>query len=56
MFGDEFFKNAIICFSKFGYDKKSIKDREKRNKSEKKMILEFQSKFKETYEVQLQDT
>jgi predicted GTPase len=29
MFGNDFFKNAIICFTKFGYDKKSETHRKK---------------------------
>ncbi len=32
MFGNEFFDNAIICFSRYRYDKRSINDRKRGNK------------------------
>jgi len=35
MFGDDFFKNSMICFSRFGQDKRSKREREKRKRKGK---------------------
>ena len=50
MFGPEFIKNAMIMFTRFGQDKKSIREREKAGGMTKdRLIAEFTNKFFETY-------
>lgn len=54
MFGNEFFKNAVICFSKFGYDKVSLRNRQKGTKSsEEKLKFQMTKEFKKLYEFDL---
>ena len=48
MFGTEFFKNAMLVFTKFSQDKKSIKEREKpksRKLTEERAIIEYTQHF-----------
>ena len=57
MFGDDFFKNAMICFSRFGQDKRSKREREKGNKaSADKLRRDYKSKFAEIYGINLLDS
>ena len=54
MFGVEFFKNAVLCFSKFSFDSKTLKARLKGTKlTEKQLIQDYTRKFIEIYDVTL---
>jgi len=50
MFGTEFFNNALLTFTKFGYDKKSIHRREHNlEMSEDKVRKEYTELFERTF-------
>jgi hypothetical protein len=54
MFGDDFFKNSILCFSRFSSDKRTQKARENGSKnSVEKLIQTYTQKFKELYDFNL---
>ena len=46
MFGLDFFKNAMMVFTKFAYDPKSIRDRKNNRKiTEERAIKEYTQHF-----------
>ena len=51
MFGLDFFKNAIMVFTKFSYDQKSIRDRNNNRKiTEERAIKEYTQHFKSDFQ------
>lgn len=56
MFGSEFFKNVLICFTKFSTSKRAEKEREKGKKPTKeKLIKDYKVWFKSIYSYSLND-
>ncbi len=54
MFGEDFFKNVIICFTKFKQDKRSTSSRVSgKMKSKNLFITEHISKFQELFNVEI---
>lgn len=51
MFSNQFLKNAILIFTRWSYDKKSIMKRKKTNESEEKKMEEFNKEFREKYHI-----
>jgi hypothetical protein len=54
MFGHDYLDNALICFSKYGYDLRSRSQVKQKNKmSENELIKQFKAKFKKHYDYNL---
>ncbi len=54
MFSSEFFKNVIVCFTWFSFDKKSQKRRDDgKDSNQKKLIEEMQEEFKNRFDYDL---
>jgi hypothetical protein len=54
MFGAEFFKNALLVFTKFANDERSISQRQTGNKmNEDKVIEEYSRHFREKFKFEL---
>eukprot|EP00347_Sterkiella_histriomuscorum_P021961 403332169 len=50
MFGNEFFKNILICFTKFQYDQRTLNQRRKgKSSSEDQIKSEFVSRFQKDF-------
>jgi hypothetical protein len=49
MFGSHFFKNAMLIFTRFGEDDKSIRERERNNLTEDSLIAGFTKDFSDKF-------
>jgi hypothetical protein len=57
MFGNDFFKNTMLCFTKFAQDKRTMKDRQSGKKMSKESLIdEYKGHFYNNYEVDLADS
>lgn len=56
MFSNDFFNNAMICFSRFRQDKRSLKDIEKGKKASAAQLKEdYKDRFNKIYNIKLSD-
>ena len=56
MFSSDFFHNVLVCFTKFGYDKASIKNRSRGKSLDKDDLIDsMQKEFKDRFGCELSE-
>ena len=53
MFGEEFVKNIMLCFTHFGQDLKSQRQRRAQGISQESIIKDYKTQFKSLFKQQL---